>query len=84
MNNVEEEKVFKPCQRDQHDICAKVDVFDPTSVCVCPCHTPKVKRSCNRHGDCDVAASEYREKYGKDPGVNFHCHDEDCEDCFGK
>ncbi len=45
------------------------------------------KRSCNRHSDCDDAEAKLLERT---PGMtkanisfNFHCHDEDCEDCFG-
>lgn len=132
-SNEIEEKVFKPCQREQHDNCAKVNVFDPSSVCICQCHCKTCKgngtirmmvaqdsyndercpdcepmsrkgaeipavtpdsgaahptnagiRSCNRHFNCDKADEEYRAKNGKDPWYTFHCHDEDCEDCFGK
>lgn len=43
---------------------------------------PKI-RSCNRHSDCDAAVVRFREKWGKDPGFGFHCHDECCEECFG-
>lgn len=51
----------------------------------CGCEgPPKKKRSCNRHSDCDKANARYKVEYGRDPGYNFHCHDEDCEDCFGK
>ena len=48
----------------------------------------KEKRSCNRHEDCEEANRKWLER---NPGnerwmipVNFHCHDEDCEDCFGQ
>ena len=45
-----------------------------------------VERSCNRHVDCTIAEEEWLRK---NPdyvriGPNFHCHDEDCEDCFGQ
>ena len=33
-----ESPIFKPCQRNQHGNCAKVNVFDPSSVCACGCH----------------------------------------------
>lgn len=39
---------------------------------------------CNRHSDCAAAVENFkRNNSGKTPGFNFHCHDEDCEDCFG-
>jgi hypothetical protein len=43
------------------------------------------KRSCNRHDDCDQAAKDWllnhhMEKYVP---VNFHCHNDECEECFG-
>lgn len=43
----------------------------------------KVHRTCNRHYDCAAAEAIFLKDYGKKPGVNFHCHDECCEDCFG-
>lgn len=44
-------------------------------------------RQCNRHNDCDQAnrdwlASNPGKQYWEVP-VNMHCHDDDCEDCFG-
>lgn len=45
------------------------------------------KRSCNRHDDCDKAAQQWLTDHpGTKPWqipVNFHCYDDDCEDCFG-
>jgi hypothetical protein len=45
-------------------------------------------RSCNRHDDCEAANAKWLSSH---PGrnrweipVNMHCHDEDCEDCFGQ
>lgn len=39
------------------------------------------KESCNRHKDCEAADEAAR---AKDPMMNAeHCHDENCEDCFG-
>jgi hypothetical protein len=29
---------FKPCAKGSHNTCAKVNVFDPSSVCACLCH----------------------------------------------
>jgi hypothetical protein len=48
---------------------------------------PPEKRSCNRHFDCDEAEAK---ALARNPGMkkidigfNFHCHDDECEDCFG-
>ena len=47
----------------------------------------KKVRSCNRHSDCDKAEEEMLKRYpGKtknDVSFTFHCHSDDCEDCFG-
>lgn len=45
----------------------------------------KIKRSCNRHDDCDKFDKEYLDKYPDKKYVPFnqHCHDDECEDCFG-
>ena len=47
----------------------------------------KMSNSCNRHSDCEVAIQEYLVKYPNkkrhEIPFGFHCHDEDCEDCFG-
>jgi hypothetical protein len=41
-------------------------------------------RSCNRHIDCGLAVQMWKDKHnGEGPGFNFHCHDDECEDCFG-
>lgn len=52
------------------------------------------QRSCNRHVDCDDAERRngYRPRFTERAPddnrpltpANFHCHDDDCEDCFGK
>lgn len=39
-------------------------------------------RSCNRHYDCDAA--EIKRFGATGYYANFHCHDDECEDCFGK
>jgi hypothetical protein len=45
------------------------------------------RNSCNRHVDCEMAVQVWLERYpGKtrrDLPVSFHCHDDECEDCFG-
>jgi hypothetical protein len=42
-------------------------------------------KSCNRHADCDKANAEYLQRNPDKQFVplSFHCHSEDCEDCFG-
>ena len=48
---------------------------------------PLGKRSCNRHFDCeDAEAKVLARNPGMkkiDIGFNFHCHNDECEDCFG-
>lgn len=45
---------------------------------------PKV-RACNRHSDCDHFDAEYKARRNVEfVPYNQHCHDEDCEDCFGQ
>lgn len=39
-------------------------------------------RSCNRHADCDAAEAKERAG-GRISFIGFHCHDDECEDCFG-
>lgn len=45
------------------------------------------RKSCNRHSDCEAAETEmlkrHPSKTKRDVSVSFHCHDEECEDCFG-
>lgn len=57
-----------------HDFLEKKAFPDP----------PKPIRSCNRHQNCNEADEAFRKSEGRDPGVNYHCHSEDCEDCYGK
>lgn len=48
---------------------------------------PAPRRSCNRHDDCDAAEAEVLARNpGKtkaDINFSFHCHDDECEECFG-
>lgn len=46
-----------------------------------PHFTPRQKRTCNRHADCDKADAESEAKRGRRAE---HCHDDCCEDCFGQ
>ena len=42
------------------------------------------RKGCNRHEDCAAADEAYQKKHKTTTvPVNFHCHDEGCEDCFG-
>lgn len=51
----------------------------------CGCQGKVGRRSCNRHGNCDKVDWKWRKEHnGEEPPFNIHCHDEDCEDCFGK
>jgi hypothetical protein len=42
-------------------------------------------RECNRHYDCDEAEAKWLAKHPKEKWVpvDFHCHNECCEECFG-
>lgn len=44
-----------------------------------------VKRTCNRHNDCDTAETEAkaRLKPGQHLHVDFHCYNDECDECFG-
>jgi hypothetical protein len=42
---------------------------------------PGVKRTCNRHSDCNAADEKARAAGYLSAD---HCHDDCCEDCFGK
>lgn len=45
---------------------------------------PEPVRSCNRHEDCGLAERQYVGTRGRTPPATFHCHDDCCEDCFGR
>lgn len=48
--------------------------------------SPAPARSCNRHSDCDRAEEEVMSRRGitrAEIHPSFHCHDDECEDCFG-
>lgn len=51
-----------------------------------PAPSPTTKKTgCNRHKDCKIADTIWREKHPDEKFIplNFHCHDDECEDCFG-
>lgn len=46
----------------------------------------KEVRTCNRHSDCEKAEDEVMQRRGIERSqisYTFHCHDDECEDCFG-
>lgn len=43
-----------------------------------------VKRRCNRHNDCAAAEEKWRPYHPNGVPANFHCHDDECEECFGQ
>ena len=43
----------------------------------------EIKRTCNRHVDCDEAERKLIAAGKSRPFINFHCHDDCCEECFG-
>jgi hypothetical protein len=50
----------------------------------CPTCKAEVNKGCNRHRDCKEAEKAYKEKHGVEfTPANFHCRNDDCEDCFG-
>ena len=65
-----------------------VDPFDmePKMAPVVPPEPPARRRSCNRHSNCDKAEEEVMVRRGitrAEIHTSFHCHDDECEDCFG-
>lgn len=42
-------------------------------------------RSCNRHSNCEQANKDWLNNHAMEKYVpmNFHCHNDECEDCFG-
>ncbi len=46
----------------------------------------QVKKSCNRHNDCEAAENEVMERRNINRyqiHADFHCYDDCCEECFG-
>ena len=49
-----------------------------------------MRNTCNRHFDCEKAEKEYLDRKKDDPShysqfipLDFHCYNEECEECFG-
>lgn len=68
---------FYPCKPD---IFAAT--YESAPADVIPITTSPLTNQCNRHIDC-AAAKERARVAGKNEYI-ICCHDEDCEDCFGK
>lgn len=50
----------------------------------CPTCKAEADKGCNRHRDCKAADEAWKAKTGGTfVPANFHCRDEDCDDCFG-
>lgn len=51
----------------------------------------KQTRTCNRHFDCDQSEYLHKERWldinhprtDYVQPISFHCHDDECEECFG-
>ena len=43
------------------------------------------ENSCNRHSDCAKANEEWLSKHPSEKYIpaSFHCHNDECEECFG-
>ena len=53
--------------------------------CGVPPTQTETTKGCNRHTDCAAANKKWLAEHPKENFVpfSFHCHSEDCEDCFG-
>jgi hypothetical protein len=42
-------------------------------------------RSCNRHSNCEEANKKWLSEHPGESSApwSFHCHNDECEDCFG-
>jgi len=57
--------------------------FEPSREAALAAAAALEENQCNRHNDCGAATAAFRAEHGRDPKVNFHCHDDSCEECFG-
>lgn len=49
-----------------------------------PPSEPAKRTSCNRHNDCEQAEKDRLTRHpGTLPPFSFHCHNDECEECFG-
>jgi len=89
----EERNRLEKMLQDIYAKCVDIGILKPAALTPEPAQstpqqqiTPQ-KRSCNRHEDCDTAEeallARSPSKTKADISLSFHCHAEDCEDCFG-
>ena len=79
------------CKEDDFDLIGlkshlekgHCSVYEETETYTFPRPQPIPSNSCNRHDDCKAADEKFEKEYGRKPGFNFHCHDDECPDCFG-
>lgn len=61
--------------------------FEPSREAVDAARREAEANTCNRHNDCEAATKAYIErrklKHAWEMPVDFHCHNENCEECFG-
>lgn len=80
---------MKACMEDDKDdalfLLAVKDIADAQAVAVAPPAPPVKRNNCNRHSDCAEAEAKWKERNPAIPfaPLSFHCHDDECEDCFG-
>lgn len=55
--------------------------FEPSRDAVDAARKEAAKNTCNRHDDC--AAADRRARISGVRDAAYHCHSEDCEECFG-
>lgn len=49
-----------------------------------PPSEPTKRTGCNRHDDCEQAEKDRLTRHpGTRPPFSFHCHNDECEECFG-
>lgn len=55
------------------------------STTLSPVFSAPYGNSCNRHDNCIQAEKDWLNNHHMEKFVpcNFHCHDDECEDCFG-
>jgi|SRR5579859_3736937 len=71
---------YCPCNLDANEA-----VVDSGAIPAQPKVEAPKQRGCNRHNDCDAADAKWLAAHPEEKFVpfSFHCHDDECEDCFG-
>jgi len=61
--------------------------FEPSREAVAEAQRARDENTCNRHDDCEAATLAYMQrheiKHRWQVPFRLHCHDENCEECFG-